>query len=258
MDTSPSPAERARTILARPVTMFVCGADGAQDRDARALVLRPDPPATHSTTPSATHTATRRVSVEIADAAPLPVRERIRGRVRAVGSMVEDPGDATFLLHAHTLTLVEDEASKEVDVTSVLAAEPDPLMMVEAAMLGHLDLQHGQILPALVALVDPRHLRGDVRVWPYRLDRYGLVLRMEHPAGHVDQRLGFRRALTSADHLVHEMALLFARARNQPAEPRTEPVPPPREVEQVIRASGSASRLCSPQQDDESPGGSCC
>lgn len=116
-------------------------------------------------------------------------------------------------------------------------------------LLGHLDLQHGQILPALVALVDPRHLQGDVRVWPYRLDRYGLVLRMEHPGGHVDQRLGFRRLLTSADHLVHEMALLFARARNQPAEPRTGPGP--REAEEVIRASGSASRLCSPQPDDD-------
>lgn len=127
--------------------------------------------------------------------------------------MVEDPEGATFLLHARTVTLVEGATSTDVDVTSVLAAEPDPLVGVEAAMLGHLDLQHGQVLPALVALVDPRHLQGDVRVWPYRLDRYGLVLRVEQPGGHVDQRLGFRRALTSADHLVHEMALLFARGR---------------------------------------------
>lgn len=245
MDTSPSPAERARTILARPVTMCVCGTHGAQDWDSRALVLQPDPPVAHA--------STRRVSVEVADAAPLPVRERIRGRVRAVGSMVDDARGETLLLHARTLTLVEDDVSTEVDVSSVLAAEPDVLVSVEAAMLGHLDVRHGQVLPALVALVDPRHLQGDVRVWPYRLDRYGLVLRMEHADGHVDQRLGFRRSLISADHLVHEMALLFARARNKPAEPRTVPVPPPRGVEEVIRASGSASRLCSPQPDDQTP-----
>jgi hypothetical protein len=89
-----------------------------------------------------------------------------------------------------------------------------------------------------------------VRVWPYRLDRYGLVLRLEYPTGHADQRLPFRAPLTAPHELSAGMTELIARARAHRlpcARPRSTG-----SVASVLRAAPAARRLCSPGPDDPS------
>ena len=233
--TGPSPAERARTILTRTASADVSGPDAPGEWSLRRLVLCPDPvPADR---------AGRPVEVEVADAAPLAVRERIRGRVRFAGSAVEEPDCDALHVHARTLTLVEDQRH-ELVVDDLLAADPDPLHAVEASMLSHLDASHTDVLETLTRLVDTRHRQGVVRVWPYRLDRHGLVLRLEYAQGHRDHRLSFFHPLASPQQLQHEMSLLIGHARH-----RVGPCAPTG-LAPALRAAAAARRLCSPERDE--------
>ncbi|NYT96060.1 DUF2470 domain-containing protein [Salinispora sp. H7-4] len=159
--------------------------------------------------------------VEITDVAPTPVRERVRGRGTFSGWLTPvapgdtgDTGDNEDLTVEFDLAAVElsvDGATTTVDPDDFAAAEPDPLAAEEAELLCHLDRHHPRTVESLCRLVAPRHRYGVRRVVPLRLDRHGLVLRLERASGHRDVRLGFTPALRHPDELRERMAALVER-----------------------------------------------
>ncbi|NJP35096.1 DUF2470 domain-containing protein [Micromonospora sp. HSS6-12] len=114
-------------------------------------------------------------------------------------------------------------ATTTVDPVEFAAAEPDPLAADEAELLCHLDRHHPRTIEQLCRLVDPRHRHGVRRVVPVRLDRHGLVLRMEHASGHRDVRLGFAPALRHPDELGGRIAVLLDHGAACPRRVRTWP-----------------------------------
>lgn len=249
MADAPTPAERTRTILTRCTSAEVSGsttlagpgpATAQDDWQPRTLTVSP-----RCCGPDAGVA----VEVEVADAAPLPGRDRIRGRVRIVGT--SDPEQAPGALHVYAarVALTEGASTLEIDLDALWDAEPDPLHEVEATMLGHLDRSHADVVALLTRLVPGRLLQGVTRVWPYRLDRHGLVLRLEHASGSTDHRLAFRSPLESPERLQTEVQLLVTRARAR-RPPCAWPIAP-HGVGEVLRAAPAADRLCRPQPPDQ-------
>ncbi len=230
------PSQRARTILATSTSAHVTG-EGvdepvAQPTDRLVLCAEPLSPADRA----------HAVEVEVADAAPLTTRERIRGRVRISGSAVTLTGCGALHVHPRAVVLLAEGEQLDIDVADLLAAEPDPLHAVEAATLAHLEAQHVDVIETLTRLVDVRLRQGVVRVWPYRLDRYGLVLRLEYATGHADHRLAFRAPLTSKDQLTDAMTALIQRAVSEalPCARRATSGP----LGQILRSAAAVRRVC--------------
>ena len=245
MIDEPTPGERARTILACSPSALVTGAGPGgrglpRELSARTMVLCTDP-----VTPGASAVP---VQVEVADASPLATRERIRARVRIAGRAVSTEGCDALHVHPRRVTLADGGEQLDVDVADLVAARPDPLHEVEASMLGHLESRHGDVVETLTRLVGAKSLQGVVRVWPYRLDRHGLVLRLEYASGHADQRLPFAAPISSPHQLQTAMAALLERARTHVppcARPRlTGP------LSSILRAGDAVRRVCSTEHDD--------
>jgi hypothetical protein len=236
------PAERARTILAGALTADLVGADGLRAQwpmERLTLGRGPDPGA---------WTPDRRCLVDVADAAPVAGRERIRGRLRVFGFDVAACAGPALHLDVERAVLAEGGRSVELTVDDLLDAAPDPLRWCEASVLTHLTSAHEDVLLLLVRLLDPADLQGAVRVWPLRLDRHGIELRVEYATGHRDRALDFDSAVGSADELTAAMTRLIARARTVAAMrcARARAAPARTPVDAVIRAAAAARRLCSP------------
>lgn len=153
----------------------------------------------------------RPVTVEIAEAAPLPVRERILTRLSVSGQAFTDPADATVLqLAPSAVSMEEAGVVVPVNVTEFLTVEPDPLACCEAALLSHLDAAHSDFVAALTSLVDSRHRYGVTRAWPLRLDRYGIVLRLEYARRHHDARLPFANSVRTPEEVRVQLRALVA------------------------------------------------
>jgi hypothetical protein len=152
------------------------------------------------------------------------------------------PGCGALHVHPREVVLVADGDRVHVDVEELLAAEPDPLHAVEAATLAHLEARHRDVVVTLTRLVDARLRQGVVRVWPYRLDRHGLVLRLEYVSGHADHRLAFREPLTSPRQLPAEMTALIERAAAQalPCARRTTAGT----LGSILRSAAAVRRVC--------------
>jgi hypothetical protein len=65
----------------------------------------------------------------------------------------------------------------------------------------------------LARLVPADTLHGVTRVYPLRLDRFGVVLRLEFPGTDRDARLPFTSPVRSVDETPSRMLELLARAR---------------------------------------------
>lgn len=237
-----SASQRARTILATSSSAHVTGAglDEPLAQPTDRPVLCADPVADGQ--------RVQPVEVEVADAAPLTTRERIRGRVRISGCAVTSAGCGALHVHPREVVLLADGGRVDIDVAELLTAEPDPLHAVEASTLAHLEARHGDVVVTLTRLVDARLRQGVVRVWPYRLDQHGLVLRLEYATGHADQRLAFREPLTSPEQLPAEMTALITRAI-------TEPLPCARRTTAgpmgpILRSAAAVRRVCGSNPDD--------
>ncbi|MGB7146964.1 DUF2470 domain-containing protein [Mycobacterium sp.] len=163
--------------------------------------------------------------LELADYAPLPLREPVRslvwvrGRlhpvsppaVRALLDLIaaEHPNPALLQVQTPTSVPVADSRADDtryllarleiesvvvtdatgaeaVDAADLLAARPDPFCAFESCWIRHLDTDHGEVVARLPA----RLRRGDVR--PLGVDRYGVRLRVESDDGDRDIRLPFR------------------------------------------------------------------
>ena len=164
--------------------------------------------------------------LELADYAPLPLREPvrslvwIRGRlhrvppsqVRAMLDLIaaEHPhpallqvqtpaskpvteGDAEYLLarlEIESVVVTDATGAEAVDSAALLAAQPDPFCAFESGWIRHLDTAHEDVVERLASRLPARLRCGDVR--PLGIDRYGMQLRVESVEGDRDIRLPFR------------------------------------------------------------------
>ncbi len=211
---APAPAEKARSVLAAALGAEVRWGDPSTEEPlrttARELVFvgrpppsRPDP--------------RRTVFVEVADAAPLPVRDRIRARVRVIGQAEDELPTEPGVLHIRPAVVLLDEGqvTTPVPLADFLSAEPDPIATTEAGVLSHLENAHHEVVGTLSRLVKPALLQGVVRIWALAVDRHGVVLRLEYPSRHHDVRLAFDAPLDRANQLGAAVAELLVRARER-------------------------------------------
>jgi hypothetical protein len=158
--------------------------------------------------------------LELADRAPVDLREPVRGLLWVTGRLwLPDPDsarrfalqvadadpDPRLLALGHGATLVrmhpdfavlsDAEGSAVLAPAELAAARPDPFCRVEHPVLAHLESHHPQLLDGLTAHL-PAALRDrtDSRVRPLGLDRFGLRLRVETPFRDHDVRLAWEAA----------------------------------------------------------------
>jgi hypothetical protein len=165
--------------------------------------------------------------LELADYAPLPLREPvrslvwIRGRLHQVSPpavsglldliaaehphpallQVQTPGsgpvadgDTQYLLarlEIESVVVTDATGAEAVDAAALLAARPDPFCALETCWIKHLDTAHRDVVARLAARL-PARLRRDGDVRPLGVDRYGMRLRVESADGDSDVRLPFR------------------------------------------------------------------
>ncbi|MFD4655747.1 DUF2470 domain-containing protein [Kitasatospora sp. NPDC058444] len=180
---------RLRTALDDPLTTAVAGA-----ADGLAVVL------------------------DVTDVAPVAVRDRVRARLTMAGRLrlahLADDGLSVHLRVdvAHAV-LATPYGTGAITGADLALAEPDPLARHEAALLTHFADDHAEALDVLTRLLDPVVLVHAPDVRPLALDRYGLVLRLDHPHGHRDVRLVFPEPARDTDDFGHRMHDLLAAAQ---------------------------------------------
>lgn len=203
----PPVPERARTMLARAssaqVVWLDANAEPVRSLCASRLAVVEDLPSR----------AGRPVMVEVAEAAPLSVRERILSRLRVRGRAVIDPEDATVLnVVSSAVSLEEGGVVVPVDLAELLVVEAGPLGLCGGALLSHLDAVRPDFVARLTSLVESRRRYGLVRVWPLRLDRHGIVLRLEYARSPHDARLPFADPVRTPEEVRAQLHRLVAEA----------------------------------------------
>jgi hypothetical protein len=231
MDHEPTPAEQLRSLLrtASSIDMVTAGdrvGAGRRvslldshtfDLDGRLLVAVPG----DSALAIDLYGGSTRVRIEVTDVAPVAMRDRIRARAVLTGRLSVtaprapgDPGMALVtVLDLSGAELVERDAVTAVEPAQLAAAEPDVLASRESALLCHLVDAHADMVAWLSRLVPAGRLHGVRRVHPWRLDRYGIVLRLEFPSADREARLPFAAPLRDAEEAPTRMLELLARAR---------------------------------------------
>lgn len=214
---APCAAQRARSVLATAWTCAVT-ADGvgeefagahSVDEDGRVLLEVPENSALLAAAVRAPRGEPHAV-LEFADVAPVPVRHRVRARLRLAGYL--GPGEGRLLLRPTGIVLRRASGPVAVDPEEFAAAEPDPLAPAEARLLTHLADRHGDAVERLTRLVDHTCLHGAVRVRPLAVDRHGLTLRIEHTRAHGDVRLPFHAPADDVAQLTQRLHVLLAQA----------------------------------------------
>lgn len=160
------------------------------------------------------HEASMGVTVGVTDLAPVAVRQRIRAQLTLTGrlricSTWEDlvcrlgPADIVWWQGSDeaptSWRLVGTEGhGQHVDVAAYQAAVADPLATEEAELLLALVRDH-RMMAFLTARAGLAALaRREGPVVPVRLDRHGIVLRLDRPGAPVDVRLRFGHDATDA------------------------------------------------------------
>jgi hypothetical protein len=164
--------------------------------------------------------------LELADYAPLPLREPVRSLVWIRGRLHQVPpaevretldliaaehphpallqvrtpqsapvaaGDRQYLLarlEIESVVVTDATGAEAVDSAALLAAQPDPFCAFESCWIRHLDTAHRDVVARLASRLPARLRRGDIR--PLGIDRYGMRLRVESADGDRDIRLPFR------------------------------------------------------------------
>ncbi|SCL26224.1 Protein of unknown function [Micromonospora inyonensis] len=212
-------AERMRTLLAGTESLTLRTPDHRAELAGRHTVdpagrLRLTLPADSRVARHLLAAGEVAAQVEVTGLAPVPMRDRVRSRATLSGWLTAaDPGgaDVSARLDLVTAELVDADGDAPVDPEDLAAARPDPLAAAEADLLRHLGDDGQQTVRTLAQLV-PGPLRREARrIHPLRLDRCGLVLRLESATGHRDVRLPFTRSLRGPDQVPAEIARLLAR-----------------------------------------------
>lgn len=219
----PAPAEHVRSVLAVADSVGVMAGGAREDimagvgADFDGTLLLHVPADSHTVTETLCAPPVGVPAVlEWTDLAPVPVRDRVRARVRVTARLHAPEPDAggTVLLRADVRQVAYICAGTTflVSTADLAGARPDPVARAEARLLLHLAEDHQDHVEALAALLSPRDLLGVTRVTPLALDRYGIVLRLEHHRRHCDARLAFARPLSDPEELGHRIHGLLAHA----------------------------------------------
>ncbi|WP_026424840.1 DUF2470 domain-containing protein [Actinokineospora inagensis] len=237
---APHPAERARTIATLGGRATLAPAAGHTERVVPVLHhVHPDGsvstllPADHELVGAAWSAPRGELAamLELADTAPVPLREPVRGLLWITGwlralsepeartlavevaSVRPDPrlldlghGATLLRLIPASLVIADAEGTHPVTLDAFSQATPDPFAEHEAGWLRHLELSHTDVVGSLA-----RHLPDDLRgghVRPLGLDRFGLRLRVEAIDADHDVRLAFSRPVSSATELSSELRRL--------------------------------------------------
>lgn len=220
-------ARRVHDVLARSSSAHVTWLDDPALPDGRVAGVE------LLATGSAACPHTQPVVVEVADPAPLPVRERIRARVRIHGHAAFASDEHTVLqVRPLALELERGDERTTVDLDLLAATTADPFALVEAAMLAHLVTGHPAELGAMRRLL-PAHLQT-AGATPLALDGEGLTLRVETAAGHDDVLLAFTSPAADQAGLLERLQELVRRGRAP-------------YLSALFRSGAAAARLCSPE-----------
>lgn len=228
---APTDAERARSITVRtagasalvgtgsPIAhprMHHVHADGSAE-----LLLADDEPVLQRVHGELT------VMLELADSAPVDLREPVRGLLWITGRLsVVDPARARRIAVAlaerhprpalldlgHGATMVrltpdsavlsDAEGSAALAPVDLAAARPDPFCGHERRWLSHLESAHPEIFTALARhLPAPLRDARELRVRPLGVDRCGLRLRVETGEQDHDVRLAWERSISTPEEL---------------------------------------------------------
>ncbi|MFC5924177.1 DUF2470 domain-containing protein [Micromonospora vulcania] len=227
-DVTDSPASRLRSMLVASPSLGLHLPGFRADIAGRHVVTRDGRLRIELPTDSrmAQHVAYQDETVamiEVTDLAPTPVRDRVRGRATLTGWLSPAEADSTgravdddvvTVLDLATAELTTVDGTTSIDPDEFADAEPDPLAAEEADLLCHLDHHHPHTVERLCRLVDPRHLHGVRMVRPLRLDRHGIVLRLELSNRDRDVRLQFPSTLRHPGQLGAQIEALLAHTRH--------------------------------------------
>ena len=177
--------------------------------------------------------------LELADYAPLPLREPVRSLVWIRGRLHQVPPPAVSRLldriaaehpnpallqiqtprsigetgyrlarlRIESVVVTDATGAEAVDARSLLAARPDPFCAFESCWIRHLDTDHRDVVARLAARLPARLRRGEVR--PLGVDRYGVRLRVESADGDRDVRLPFRQPVDDVTGLSQAIRVLM-------------------------------------------------
>jgi hypothetical protein len=129
---------QARSVLARATSAHASWLDPESTERNGSLVtaIYLD----HPGRPTSGHRSP--VVLEIADPAPVPVRDRVRAAVRLYGDAARS-GEAVHEVRIQPVSVQLETGGTTVTLNPVdlWLAEPDPLALAEAELLGHLDVR---------------------------------------------------------------------------------------------------------------------
>jgi hypothetical protein len=162
------------------------------------------------------------VHVEVTDVAPVAMRDRVRARAALDGQLSVSERETAAgpdaplvtVLDLASAELTERGTTTAVEPALFAAATPDMLASRESALLCHLVDAHADMVAWLSRLVPADRLHGVSRVHPLRVDRFGIVLRLEFPSADRDARLSFTRPLDTVEDAPGRMLELLAHARS--------------------------------------------
>ncbi|MFT4086868.1 MAG: DUF2470 domain-containing protein [Gordonia sp. (in: high G+C Gram-positive bacteria)] len=162
--------------------------------------------------------------LELADCAPISLRERVRsliwlsGTLHSVPATLErelaveiagDHPDARLLdvghghcllrLHLDNAVIATGTGAGSVDATTLAAAAPDPFWEYEGQWISHLEADHQDLVYQLASRFPEELQTGRVR--PLGLDRFGITFRVETPTSDQDVRLPFGRPVSQVGEL---------------------------------------------------------
>lgn len=238
---APSAAERARSLVARGGCASLLGVRSPSTEPAvhhvwangsAVLLVRDDDPVLDEVAPTAPPStaaaafAGARAEVgssamlELADPAPVPLRERVRGLLWVIGSLTRpepamarrwaarvadvnpDPalldvghGLTVLTLRPGSVVVADGDGTAPLSPVELAAARPDPFCRFETSWLAHLEDEHPEVFRALARHLPPS-LR-DARARPLGVDRCGFRLRVETAQGDHDVRLSWDREVTT-------------------------------------------------------------
>jgi Protein of unknown function (DUF2470) len=238
---APSAAERARSLVARGGTASLLGVRSPATcpvvhhvwaNGSAVLLVGDDDPVlaeigavTPPTTAAAAFAGPRSevsssAMLELADPAPVALRERVRGLLWVIGSLTRpepamarrwaarvadvhpDPalldvghGLTVLLMRPGSIVVSDGDGTAPLSPVELAAARPDPFCRFETSWLAHLEDEHPEVFRALARHLSPS-LR-DARARPLGVDRCGFRLRVETAQGDHDVRLAWGRDVTT-------------------------------------------------------------
>jgi hypothetical protein len=244
---APTTAERIRSTCVRAgqALLAIEGADGAEPLTTPLHHLLADGSFAVAVPVDCDADGAQAV-LELADYAPLPLREPVRSLVWIRGRLHQVPlpavprlldriaaehpnpallqvqtprsapvvdrwaGDTRYLLarlDIESVVVTDSTGAEAVEVGALLAARPDPFCAFESCWIRHLDTAHRDVVARLAARLPARLRRGDVR--PLGVDRYGVRLRVESAEGDRDVRLPFRQPVDDVTGLGQAIRVLM-------------------------------------------------